>query len=97
MSLDGYIADLSDGVGPLFAIEQAKAFAGDRDISVSAGNIAGQAFEAGLVDRVLVDLAPVVFGAGVRYFGDYTGSPFLLGDPEVIQGDRVTHLIFTVR
>jgi hypothetical protein len=40
----------------------------------------------------------VVFGAGVRYFADYAGSPLLLDDPEeVVQGDRVTHLRFRVR
>jgi dihydrofolate reductase len=73
------------------------AFAGDRDVSISAGDIGGRAFEAGLVDEVRVDLVPVVFGAGVRYFGDYAGSPLLLEDPHVVQGDRVTHLHHRVR
>jgi dihydrofolate reductase len=81
---------VTDGVGS--AVAQAKAFAGDKDISVSPGNIGGQAIEAGLVDEVRVDLVPVVFGAGVRYFGDYAGSPLPLENPQVVQGDRVTHL-----
>jgi hypothetical protein len=38
-----------------------------------------------------------VFGAGVRYFGDYAGSPLLLENPAVVQGDRVTHLRYRVR
>jgi hypothetical protein len=38
-----------------------------------------------------------VFGAGVRYFGDYAGSPLLLENPEIVQGDRVTHLRCRVR
>jgi hypothetical protein len=46
---------------------------------------------------VLIDLVPVVFGAGVRYFGDYDSSPLLLDDPEIVQGDRVTHLRYRVR
>lgn len=62
------------------------------DVSLSAGNLAGQAFQAGLIDEVRIDLVPVVLGAGVRYFGNYTESPLLLEDPEVVQGDRVTHL-----
>jgi hypothetical protein len=44
-----------------------------------------------------VDLVPVVFGAGVRYFGDYAGSPLLLENPEVVQGDRVLHLRYHLR
>jgi dihydrofolate reductase len=84
-----------DGVAS--AVAQAKAFAGSRDVSVTAGNVGGQAFAAGLVDEVLVDLVPVVFGAGVRYFGDHAGSPLLLDDPELVQGDRVLHLRFPVR
>lgn len=86
---------VTDGVAS--AVAQAKELAGDRVVSVTPGNVGGQAFQAGLVDEVLVDLVPVVFGAGVRYFGDYAGSPLLLEDPEVVQGDRVTHLRYRVR
>jgi dihydrofolate reductase len=86
---------VTDGVRS--AVAQAKAFAGDKHVSVSPGNVGGQALEAGLVDEVRVDLVPVVFGAGVRYFGDYAGSPLLLENPQVVQGDRVTHLHYRVR
>ncbi len=67
------------------ALEQAKAYAGNKDVSVSPGNVGGQALAAGLVDEVRVDLVLVVFGAGVRYFGDYTGIPLLLDNPELVQ------------
>lgn len=86
---------VTDGVAS--AISQAKAFAGDSDVVVNPGNIGGQAFEAGLIDEVYVDLVPVVFGSGVRYFGGFDGSPLLLEDPEIVQGDRVTHLRYRVR
>ena len=85
---------VTDGVES--AVRQAKEAAGDRDVSVSAGEIAGQAFAAGLVDEVRVDLVPVVLGAGRRFFGGYDASPLLLGDPEIVQGTRVTHLHFRV-
>jgi hypothetical protein len=52
---------------------------------------------AGLVDEVQVDLVPVVFGTGVRFFGAFGGPPALLGDPRIVAGDRVTHLRFEVR
>jgi dihydrofolate reductase len=79
------------------AIAQAQAVAGARDVSITPGNIAGQALQAGLIDEIRVDLVPVVFGAGVRYFGDYAGSPLLLDDPQIVQGDRVTHLHYRLR
>jgi dihydrofolate reductase len=78
------------------AIAQAKAFAGDRNVALSAGNLTGQALAAGLVDELSVSLVPVLFGSGVRFFGDYTGFQILLDDPQVIEGDRVTHLHYRV-
>ena len=79
------------------ALSQAQAVAGERDVSITPGTIAGQAFVAGLIDEVRIDLVPVVFGAGVRFFGDYRGSPLLLEDPDIVQGQRVTHLHYRVR
>jgi dihydrofolate reductase len=86
---------VTDGVAS--AVAQAKAYSGDKTVSVTPGNVGGQAVAAGLVDEVRVDLVPVVFGAGVRYFGDYAGSPLLLENPRVVQGDRVTHLQYRLR
>ena len=66
-------------------------------VAVTAGNVSGQIFGAGLVDEVAMDVVPVVFGAGKRYFGSVQG-PHPLEDPHVvIQGDRVLHLSFRVR
>jgi dihydrofolate reductase len=86
---------VTDGVER--AVEQAKAFAGDRDVSVTAGDVGGQALLAGLVDEVRIDLVPVLFGGGVRYFGAFSGMQQLLEDPAVVHGDRVTHLRYRVR
>lgn len=79
------------------AIEKAQALAGDRTVAVNAGEVGGQILAAGLVDEVAMDVVPVVFGSGKRYFGGIDGQR-LLEDPHlVIQGDRVLHLKFTVR
>jgi hypothetical protein len=59
---------VADGVRA--AIAKAKDFAGDRDVSVTAGNVGGQATEAGLVDQVNLSLVPVLLGSGVKFFGD---------------------------
>jgi dihydrofolate reductase len=79
------------------AIDKAQELAGDRAIAVNAGEVGGQVLEAGLVDEVAMDVVPVVFGSGKRYFGRIDRQ-YLLDDPHVlIQGDRVLHLKFTVR
>ncbi|WP_232667193.1 dihydrofolate reductase [Pseudonocardia sp. TRM90224] len=78
-------------------IALAKELAGDGLVCVTAGDLGGQAFSAGLVDEVVMDVVPVVFGEGVRFFGSHAGT-VLLDDPDqVVQGDRVLHLHFTVR
>jgi dihydrofolate reductase len=86
---------VTDGVES--AIAKAQAVAGDRVVSLTAGNLAGQALAAGLVDELRVDLVPVLLGTGVRYFGDFTGAERLLENPQVVQGNRVTHLHYRVR
>jgi dihydrofolate reductase len=79
------------------AIAKAQAVAGDRVVSLTAGDLAGQALAAGLVDELRVDLVPVLLGTGVRFFGGFTGAERLLENPQVVQGDRVTHLHYRVR
>ncbi|HEY6749061.1 MAG TPA: dihydrofolate reductase family protein [Mycobacteriales bacterium] len=80
------------------AVAKAQEIAGDRLVAVTAGTIARQALELGLLDEVAVDLVPVVMGAGRPYFGDLSSEDVLLGDPTVcVQGDRVTHLRFPAR
>jgi len=84
-----------DGVEP--AIATAQELAGDRVVSVAAGDVGGQVLAAGLVDVVAMDVVPVVFGSGKRYFGALDGR-HLLEDPDVVvQGERVLHLRFPVR
>lgn len=87
---------VTDGVAS--AIEQAKAYAGDRDVSVAAGDVGGQALRAGLIDRVVLNLVPVVLGSGKPYFGSGGAPEVLLEDPVVVvQGRRVLHLVYDVR
>ena len=44
-----------------------------------------------------MDVVPVVFGSGKRYFGS-VDAEHLLEDPDIaLQGNRVLHLRFRVR
>ncbi|MDZ5077734.1 dihydrofolate reductase family protein [Nesterenkonia sp. HG001] len=84
-----------DGIEAAMATAQERA--GDRTVEVAAGDVGGQVFAAGLVDEVRMDVAPVVFGSGKRYFGP-VDAQHLLEDPEVVvQGDGVLHLRYPVR
>jgi dihydrofolate reductase len=83
-----------DGVAA--AIARAQELAGERTVAVNAGEVGGQVLAAGLVDEVAMDVVPVVFGSGRRYFGSIDRQ-LLLADPDVvIRGDRVLHLRFKV-
>ena len=80
------------------AVERARAFAGDRDVAVTAGQVGSQALRLGLVDQVVMDLAPAVLGSGRPFFvPGALPEAIELEDPRIVQGDRVTHLVFDVR
>lgn len=88
---------VTDGVES--AITQALEFAGpDRDVDVSAGEIGGQALRLGLIDQVVMNVVPVVFGTGRPFFGAIgPGGTITLANPSrVALGDRVTHLLYDV-
>jgi dihydrofolate reductase len=80
------------------AIAAAKELAGDRDVDVAGGQIGSQALRLGLIDQVVVNLVPAVFGSGRPFFA--TGGlaeRLLLENPTtIVQGDRVTHLVYDV-
>ncbi|GAA1980079.1 hypothetical protein GCM10009777_11890 [Microbacterium pumilum] len=66
-------------------------------VEAAAGDVGGQVLDAGLVDEVRMDVVPVAFGSGKRYFGS-VHAQHLLEEPDVvIQGNRVLHLGYRVR
>ena len=82
---------VSDGIER--ALEQARAAAGDADVSIAGGaNVVQQYLQAGLVDEFQLHLAPVLLGAGVRLFD----RPVELERTRVIDAPGVTHLRFRV-
>ncbi|MFL5870872.1 MAG: dihydrofolate reductase family protein [Solirubrobacterales bacterium] len=80
------------------ALAAAKEFAGDRDIDVAGGQIGSQALELGLIDQVVVNQVPVVFGSGRPFFATSgLAEPLRLENPTtIVRGDRVTHLVYDV-
>jgi dihydrofolate reductase len=87
---------VTDGVSS--AIEQARAIAADRNVDVTAGKLASQCLELGLIDEVWFDLVPVLLGSGVPFFDELKAAPILLEGPDlIVEGSRVTHLRYQVR
>ena len=92
---DAPFSFVTDGVEA--AVGRARQVAGDGTVMVSAGTVARQCLELGLLDEVVMDLVPVVMGNGRPFFGGISVQDVLLGDPTVcIQGRQVTHLVFPV-
>lgn len=88
-----WVAESFDSIGAAVIGRHLFDYTNGWDGRPAAGDVGGQAFAAGLVDEVELALAPVVFGTGKRFFGDYTGPHVVLEDPHVaIAGQRVTHL-----
>ena len=83
----------TEGIEP--ALEQARAAAGDRDVSIAGGASAvRQYLAAGLLDELHLHLVPIVLGAGERLLvevGDPTLQPV-----EVVASPAVTHIRYRV-
>jgi dihydrofolate reductase len=85
---------VTDGVES--AVEQARAAAGEKDVSVAGGASAiQQCLGADLLDELQVHLVPVLLGEGVRLFDQL--DDIELEVTRVIESPGVTHLRFNVR
>ena len=62
------------------AVAIAQRAAGDRYVNVLGANVAAQCLEAGLLDEVLVFVAPVLLGDGTRLF-DHPGGRHVRLEP----------------
>jgi dihydrofolate reductase len=84
---------VTDGIES--ALEQARAAAGDRDVSIAGGASAVQQhLAAGLLDELHLNIVPVILGAGERLLenaGDPTLEPI-----EVVASPAVTHVKYRV-
>jgi dihydrofolate reductase len=80
------------------AIRQAKAAAGDKDVTIiGAASMAGQCLKAGLADELHVDIMPVFLGDGLRPFEGIAEGKIQLERISAVElpGGR-THLRFRV-
>ncbi len=86
---------VTDGVER--AVEQAKAAAGGKNVTVGGGaSTIQQCLKAGLVDELQVHIAPLFLGEGIRLFDDLGAEQIELEGTRVISSPEVTHLRFRV-
>ena len=77
------------------AFERAEAAAGDLGVDIAGGaSTVRQAFAAGVIDELMLDVVPVLLGAGERLF-DGVQDPGLQ-PVEVIHSPRATHVRYRI-
>jgi len=82
---------VTDGIES--ALEQARAAAGEKTISLGGGASAAQQYlAAGLLDEVVVSVVPVLLGGGERLFDNLGGTPPKLEQVEAVGAPGVTHI-----
>jgi dihydrofolate reductase len=84
---------VTDGIQS--ALEQARAAAGDKDVSIAGGaGTVNQYLAAGLLDELYLHIVPVILGSGERLLED-VGDPTL--EPvEVVASPAATHVKYRV-
>jgi len=82
---------VTDGIGS--ALEQARAAAGDSDVSLGGGaKVAQQYLAAGLLDEIVVSLRPILLGAGARLFDNLGDPKPRLRQVQAVEAPDVTHI-----
>lgn len=79
------------------AIAESRAAAGERYVCILGADVARQCLEAGELDEVLMCVAPVMLGDGVRMFEHPGGTEAMLERISVAAEPGATNLWFRVR
>lgn len=86
---------VTDGIEA--ALEQAKAAAGDKNVSVAGGaSVIQQFLQADLLDELQIHIAPLLLGGGVRLFDGLGAEPPALEVTRVIESPAATHIRYRV-
>jgi len=84
---------VSEGVES--AMAQASHVAGEKTIGVARASITQQCLRAGLLGEIVVALVPVLFGAGIHFFGHLGGTP-IMGYGQDTCKSRLRHEVASV-
>ncbi|HAW11282.1 MAG: dihydrofolate reductase family protein [Candidatus Dormibacteria bacterium] len=78
------------------AVASARDAAGGRDLLVLGADVARQCVAAGLIDEILVHVAPLLLGDGVRLFGGPGVAPVELETVSVSEAGQIANLRYRV-
>jgi dihydrofolate reductase len=78
------------------AVEQAKAAAGEKSVTLVGASIDQQCLKAGLVDEIMIHLAPILIGEGVRLFDHLGAGDIELERTEIVATADITSLRFRI-
>jgi len=78
------------------AVATARAAAGGKNVVVAGADVARQCLEEGLVDEILVHIAPVLLGDGVRFYENAGAERVTLEPLSVARTGQLTNLRFRV-
>lgn len=78
------------------AVATATEAAGGQNVEVFGADVARQCLEAGLLDELVIHLAPVLLGDGVRLHGAAGAEPMALERIALVESPEPTGLRFRV-
>ena len=82
---------VTDGIEA--ALEQARAAAGDKGVSLGGGALVAQQYlAAGLLDEVVVAIVPILLSGGARLFDNLGDAAPKLEQVEAVAAPGVTHI-----
>jgi dihydrofolate reductase len=82
---------VTDGIES--ALDQARAVAGDKGVSLGGGaSVAQQYLAAGLLDEMVISVRPMFLGAGARLFDNLGDAAPKLEQVEAVGAPGVTHI-----
>jgi dihydrofolate reductase len=82
---------VTDGIES--ALEQARAAAGGKDVSIGGGaSVVQQYLAAGPLDEMLISIVPVILGGGARLFDNLGERPPQLRQVQAVEAPGVTHI-----
>jgi len=78
------------------AVEMAKTAAGDKNVSLLGASIDQQCLRIGLADEILIHLAPILLGDGIRLFDHLGIEPIELERTKMVASTGITSIRFRV-
>lgn len=92
--VDPRIRFISDGIDE--AVASAQSAAGEKDVGIFGASLSRQCLDAWLLDEIVLHVAPVLLGGGVRLFGDGRDERVELERVSVGAAEQLTDVRFRV-